>query len=220
MKSTGVFLTCLSLFLLCGNSASAERTLQQYETIDITGANTAGANTDITETPPPTYPLDRETVREMKRRERAERQRRVKIKKLMAVINIEGPEFSMERYTQYQTKRNTGIALTALGGASLVASVFLAAAAFVNNLDWDTDEEYEDPKGDHLGVSALVFLGAGAAGVSAGIPLLVIGQHGVKRQKYLRKKDEILTPRPHSINLGMLSSPKQGVWGVALGCRF
>jgi hypothetical protein len=138
----------------------------------------------------------------------------------MAIMKIEGPNFSTQRYNQYNSKRIAGITLTALGGASLITSLLLAWAALLNALEWDTEEDEQYHRADHLRVSSLFVLGAGVAGLGSGIPLLVIGQRGVNRQKYLRKKDEILTPRPSTIDLGVLANPQYGIWGISLGYCF
>jgi hypothetical protein len=96
--------------------------------------------------------------------------------RLRRVMEIEGPEFSQERYDLYRSQKGWGIALTVIGGVALGFSyVYTIAGLLIDGSAW--------------GAVGLV---GGAACIGIGIPLMVHGIRGKGRQALLKRKDEIM----------------------------
>ena len=87
-----------------------------------------------------------------------------------------------------------GATLTALGGASLVASLFLAIGWGLSGLDGRIDEKY--------GWASLGCLGGGVLGISTGIPLLIAGNTRRPREV----EEAFLLPLPAKPAVGLTMS--------------
>jgi hypothetical protein len=127
------------------------------------------------------------------------------IARLERIMAIEGPEFDHEKYARYRAQKAAGAALTGVGAASIVVSVFLGLGLMLS----DTNH------GDGIGTppERAVFWGmlaGGITGVAVGAPLLAIGRRGKERQLVLRRKGEILAPIRPIASVSPFSDPRGG----------
>jgi hypothetical protein len=106
--------------------------------------------------------------------------------RLRRAMELEGPDFSLQRLTAYRRRMIVGGALAALGGVSVYCSLYV---------------------GIFLGseVAAWVAGGGAFAALAVGLPLIVSGSLGRKRQLLLWRKDEIMSG-PHW-SAGILAVP-------------
>lgn len=151
--------------------------------------------------------------RQMRRHQR-------EITRLNRVMDIEGPEFDEERYDSYRNQKAGGIALVAVGGVSLISMVFyFFYVLFDDAADYENDESYPDRTeeddsrlGEPRQRAALwTMLITGVTGIAVGVPLLITGSRGKKRQDLLRRKDEILAPfDPATASLSLFASTGGG----------
>jgi len=85
--------------------------------------------------------------------------------------------------------KNTGTALTIVGGLTFIGSLVLYSSGLSQMVDYNTDSEYDAGATKALVGAAGILVGGGLAGV--GIPLWIVGAN--KRDKiliYLAKFDE------------------------------
>jgi len=93
--------------------------------------------------------------------------------RLRRAMEIEGPEFSKETLDGYRYRRSVGLASVLLGGACLYASFYLFIA---QESEW----------------AGYVAVGGAFTALAVGVPLIVSGALGRKRQLLLWRKDEIM----------------------------
>ncbi len=107
---------------------------------------------------------------------------------------LETPRFDRAKYDGYVARIVFGSLLLAGGAASMVLSFVFAIGASVG--DWSCPEEgcsdatREDQRRDRAG--AWVSLSTWVTGIAVGIPLVVTGAKGSKRQRLLRAPEETL----------------------------
>jgi len=169
---------------------------------------------------PQTYPRD--VRRRMIRHER-------EITRLNRVMEREGPEYSEEMYESYRNRKGAGIALVAIGGVGLVCTLVYGFMVIISDA-FSYDSESDDPHDDdgRLGeprqrAALWTMLLTGITGIAVGVPLLVTGMQGKKRQDILRRKAEILAPfDPFAVtaSLSLFTDSEGNVGGLRLRVVF
>jgi hypothetical protein len=161
------------------------------------------------------------------------------VERLKRAMDREGPEYSEEAYQSYRSRSVGGVVLVALGGVGIVGTIFYGLYVMVTDastvsaeerekaqdgdgedLNSATDGEFGEP-GQRIALWSM-FIG-GIAGLAVGVPLLVTGMQGKKRQDILRKKDEILAPfDPYAItaSLSLFADSQGNVGGLRLKVTF
>jgi hypothetical protein len=122
-----------------------------------------------------------------------------KIKQLGDIMAREGPEYDPGKDAGYVAMIANGAVIVAGGAASLVFSFYHAIGAFGAGMGCGhdgCDEEDVAREEDYHRTRAWVLLSIGLGGGTIGALLIVAGAKGKKRQKWLRKKDEILDMSP------------------------
>jgi hypothetical protein len=165
-----------------------------------------------------TRPQPALTLRDARQLERYERQREAKIQQLYECMEIEGQEFSQQKYDMYRRQKIAGIALVVTGGTGVISAVGLAFAGLADSLSIGYEEESSGLS--EFGVSALAVLTGSAVAFFAGIPLLTVGNRGMKRQRIIERRDEILYPDAFSVNLHLNADPHNNMWGLAARFQF
>jgi hypothetical protein len=144
---------------------------------------------------PSTYPRD--VRRRIARHERD-------VANLRRAMEIEGPEYSEEAAESYRNRLAGGVVLVAIGAVGVVTLIFGSFVIGIQDIATSTEAERNDDDGSdytdgrlgepHQRVVLWSALIAGVTGISVGVPLLVTGRKGKKRQELLRRKEEILAP--------------------------
>jgi len=175
----------------------------------------------------PQQPVPRDVRRRMIRHERD-------ITRLNRAMDREGPEYSEEMYESYRSRMTGGIVLLALGGASIVCTFIYALYVIVNDVatsvtySEDGEEQHHEEDDGRIGEPGQrvalwsMFIG-GITGIAIGVPLLITGMQGKKRQDVLRRKDEILAPfDPYAItaSLSLFTDSQGNVGGLRLKVTF
>lgn len=142
-----------------------------------------------------------DAVEEPERGWRARVRRQREIDALYAAMAIEGHEYSRKNDAGY-VFWITGGALLEVGGAAALISSFLFAGiahsgggGFYDGCDDSLDEECaesDEREEKSARTNAWVLLSVGLVAVAVGIPLIIKGAKGHKRQKLLKRKAEIL----------------------------
>ena len=83
-----------------------------------------------------------------------------------------------------------------------------------DDLCGEDSEEYQTKRR-----AALSLLTGGIVGIAIGIPLLVSGIRGRKRQSYLKRKDEILATLS-TVRVGLTFDPSTNSGGLSLSATF
>jgi hypothetical protein len=175
---------------------------------------------------------------EQKRLKRAMRRHERDHERLERVMAVEGNEFSEEKWEAYKNQKAGGIVFIAIGGAGLIATIIYGLKVIVQDAteSWCTDSSYDESYDsstsstchDHDGrlghpaqrVALWTMFITGITGIAVGVPLLVSGSQGKKRQELLRRKDDILAPfDPATATLSLFADP-QGGGGLRLKVEF
>jgi hypothetical protein len=159
-------------------------------------------------------PEPREAKRQARRRARLER-----------VIAIEGSRFSQEKYHRYAGMVAGGAVLSALGAVGLVTTigywVHTVGDDAADELDESGDEDDDGRIGDRRDRAVMwsCFLG-GIVGLGIGMPLLILGGGGLRRQKLLRDRHEVYEPIEPTAKLTLFTDSAGSPAGVRLDVRF
>jgi len=167
---------------------------------------------------------DRQLRRQLRRHQK-------EVARLERVMQIEGNEFSEEKFETYRSRKAGGITLVAIGGASLVFTLiygfYVCMDSISDNSWYDDDDDTYEPEGDGRFAKApqraalWIAFATGLTGIAVGVPLLVSGSRGKKRQELLRRKEEILAPfDPATASLSLFADPHGGGGGLRLEVRF
>jgi hypothetical protein len=110
--------------------------------------------------------------------------------RLRKIQTIEGPEFSQEKYDTYRHRKAGGVVLVVSFPTLLVTSLVFAVAQEPGTICFACDDASDDrqrsEKEERYRIAAWVTLGSAALSAAIGIPLLISGKRGVRRQLYLR----------------------------------
>ncbi|MCK9459006.1 MAG: hypothetical protein M0R80_05145 [Proteobacteria bacterium] len=139
------------------------------------------------------------------------------------VIAEEGPEYSERKYRRYVGRIVWGAVFVAVGAAGFVYGIAYGMSVFFSDFgdhddgEGDANEDNDlGPKGTGLGT----FFG-GLASIAIGVPILISGFRGKKRQKVLRRADEIRAPfDPFEITATLHVDPRTGSAALALSAAF
>jgi hypothetical protein len=189
----------------------------------------ATAAPTATQTPADPKTVPRDVRKRIVRHER-------EVERLKRAMDREGPDFSEEAYESYRKRVGGGIVLVALGAVGLVGTIFYGLYVMVTDASTISTEEREHAEEDDLNKATdgefgephqrvalwSMFIG-GITGIAVGVPLLVTGMQGKKRQDILRKKDEILAPfDPYAVtaSLSLFTDSAGNVGGLRLRVTF
>jgi len=150
------------------------------------------------------------------------RRHQAELQLLDEVVEKEGPEFSQRKYRRHIGRIVWGAVFVAVGAAGFVYGIAYGMSVFFSDFgdhgdgEGDTAENNDlGPKGTGLGT----FFG-GLASIAIGVPILISGVRGKKRQKVLRRADEIRAPfDPFTVSASLIFDPGRG-GGLVLRAAF
>jgi hypothetical protein len=197
-------------------SAAAIRAQEDAGAADSEGDADAGAAaTEAAPPPPPTaaasiagqqtltpsdvLKLDPNLYEGQERRLIITKQRKLKV--LEKIMSKEGPEYDAVKDTRYENRLFGGVFLDVAAAGAFVASLALGLHLITDDHGWEdcegTANEAEcrataREKLDKHEATVAVLLPVGVVLAAVGIPLTIAASRGHKRQKILRRKDEIL----------------------------
>jgi hypothetical protein len=209
-KETLVCAAACALTLLCG-MARAEDVAAPPPTPLVpvpTAPAEATAPPPTSQTPPPE--LSPEERRRLALHER-------EVAHLKAVMEKEGDFFSQKKYDSYGRSVGVGVPLLVVGVAALVAGL-VCAGYDLDHLGQDGEEG-----GTVDGAVIAVLILGGAVVTAGGASLLASGLRGRQRQKWLRRKDEILAPFNPSaprVTVSLFGDRERGAGGLSLRVEF
>jgi hypothetical protein len=89
---------------------------------------------------PPSDPVEQKRLKRAMRRHERDHER------LQRVMDVEGSEFSEEKWEQYKNQKAGGIVFIAIGGAGLIATIIYGLKVIVEDAtdSWCTDSDYDD----------------------------------------------------------------------------
>lgn len=174
------------------------------------------------ECPKVTCPPSPEAIYETRLKERARRRHDEEMKRLLKVMQREGPFFSPEKFRKYRIQQAAGLSLLIVGGAGAVTAAFLLAAAFVRGFDTAEDvASNHDPQNTHaLNTAGLTLLAATVVTLSAGASLFTLGRKGIKRQRILRRKEEIQQSISSGVDFRLQVDPNRNFLALNIAARF
>ena len=143
---------------------------------------------------------------------------------LLSKADLEYRAFIEREHERYRLRVGGGAALTALGGAALIASLAVALsyavpmvgedlASIGDHGDGEAQGATDDEGSSNRWVLPVALLAGGVAGLAAGIPLLVTGRQGMQRMLLLR------APAP-SASVSFFADPRRSSGGLRLKVAF
>ena len=155
---------------------------------------------------------------------KAEKRRKKQILKLHKIMAAEGADFSQVKYDRYMARFGGGLALVIVGGFALVGSLLSAGAAFSEGVNWGSHEgpdPEEEAAARKYRITAYVLMACGIISLGTGIPIMILGSKGRRRQNYLRRKDQILEGYPTAkVALSLYGDPLTKSGGMAMTLVF